>query len=73
MKSFFRSCLTVITTAILFSSCSKTNEEGKMIPKNATFVAFLNTKSLNEKLTWDDIKQTDWFKHVYALTIAELI
>ncbi len=66
MKSFFRSCLTFITAAVLFSSCSKTNEEGKMIPKNATFVAFLNTKSLNEKLTWDDIKQTNWFKHVYA-------
>ncbi|MEO6220181.1 MAG: DUF4836 family protein, partial [Ginsengibacter sp.] len=66
MKLFSRLCLNVIIAALLFSSCSKSNEEGKMIPKNAMFVAFLNTKSLNEKLTWDDIKQTSWYKQVYA-------
>ncbi len=68
MKSFLRLFLTVSITATLFSSCSKSNDEGKMIPKNAMFVAFLNTKSLNEKLTWDDIKQTTWYKQVYADT-----
>lgn len=32
-----------------------------MIPKNAMFVVHLNTKSLKEKLTWDDIKQSNWY------------
>ncbi len=39
-----------------------------MIPKNAVFVALLNTKSLNEKLTWNDIKETSWYKQLYADT-----
>ncbi len=71
MKSFLRLCLTIIIGGILFSSCSKSNEEGKMIPKNAAFVAYLNTKSLNEKLTWDDIKQTSWYKQLYADTATK--
>lgn len=71
MKPFFRLCLSVIIMALLFSSCSKSNDEGKMIPKNAMFVAFLNTKSLNEKLTWDDIKQTSWYKQMYADTATK--
>jgi hypothetical protein len=61
MKSFFRFTLTICAAALLFSSCSKKNEEGKMIPKNAMFVAHLDTKSLKEKLTWDDIKQSNWY------------
>jgi hypothetical protein len=61
MKSFFRITLTVCAAAFLFSSCNKKNEEGKLVPKNAMFVLHLNTKSLKEKLTWDDIKQTNWY------------
>nr|MDQ6890747.1 DUF4836 family protein [Bacteroidota bacterium] len=68
MKSFFKLSFIVMAGAMLFSSCSKTNEEGKMIPNNAAFVAFLNTKSLSDKLTWDDIKQTNWYKKIYADT-----
>ena len=61
MKSFFRITLTICAAALLFSSCSKKNDEGKLVPKNAMFVVHLNTKSLKEKLTWDDIKQTNWY------------
>ncbi|MEO8109543.1 MAG: DUF4836 family protein [Ginsengibacter sp.] len=68
MKSLFRTLLVVITGAILFSSCSKSNDEGKMIPKDAMFVAFLDTKSLLDKVSWDDVKQTSWYKQVYADT-----
>ncbi len=71
MKSFFRLTFTICTAALLFSSCSKKSEEGKMIPKNAMFVAHLDTKSLREKLPWDDIKQTSWYKQVYADTATE--
>lgn len=71
MKSFFRLTITIWVAALLFSSCSKKNEAGKMIPKNAMFIAHLNTKSLKEKLTWDDIKQTSWYKKVYEDTAAK--
>ena len=71
MKRFPGLCLTIIVSAILFSSCSKSNDEGKMIPKNAMFVALLNTKSLSEKVTWDDVKQTSWYKQMYADTATK--
>ncbi len=68
MKSFFRNILVVFAGAIIFSSCSKKNDEGKMIPKDAMFVAFLNTKSLLDKVSWEDVKQTSWYKKLYADT-----
>ncbi|KAA9039144.1 DUF4836 family protein [Ginsengibacter hankyongi] len=61
MKSFFKLTLLFVGVAFLFTSCSKKNEEGKMIPKNAMFVVQLNTKSLKEKLTWNDIKNSNWY------------
>ncbi|MDQ6764127.1 MAG: DUF4836 family protein [Bacteroidota bacterium] len=67
MKSLLRIIL-VFAGAILFSSCSKSNDEGKMIPKDAMFIAFLNTKSLLDKVSWDDVKQTSWYKQLYADT-----
>jgi hypothetical protein len=66
MKSFFRLALLFAGAAFLFTSCSKKNEEGKMIPNNATVVVQLNTKSLKEKLTWDDIKNANWYNMALA-------
>lgn len=71
MKSFFRLTLIFCGAAFLFSSCSKKNDEGKMIPKNAMFVVHLNTKSLLEKLSWDDVKQTNWYKQAYTDTATK--
>lgn len=66
MKSFIRPAILFIGAAILFTSCSKKNEEGRMIPKSAMFVVQLNTKSLKEKLTWDDIKNSNWYNMALA-------
>src|ERR1700690_614854 len=66
MKSFFRLTILFVGVAFLFSSCHKKNEEGKMIPKNAMFVVQLNSKSLKEKLTWDDIKKSYWYGQLYS-------
>jgi len=66
MKSFLRLTVLFLGAAFLFSSCKKKNEEGKMIPKNAMFVVQLNTKSLKEKLTWDEIKQSYWYGQLNA-------
>jgi len=65
MKSFLKlSFLSVII--FLFSSCGKKNEAGKMIPSDALFVTQVNMKSLNTKLSWDEIKKTSWYQKVYS-------
>ena len=66
MKPFLKLSLAFFAMIILFSSCGKNNEIGKMIPANALFVAQLNMKSLESKLSWDDIKQTSWYKKAYS-------
>jgi len=64
MKSFSGLLLSIIAAAILFASCTKKNEEGKMIPSNAMVVVQVNSKSMQEKLTWDEVKQSSWFKEI---------
>ncbi|MEO7120481.1 MAG: DUF4836 family protein [Ginsengibacter sp.] len=66
MKSLLKISLGVFAFGMLLQSCSKKNDEGKMIPKNALFVLHIDTKSLKGKLTWDDIKQTSWYQKAYS-------
>lgn len=66
MKHNIKAALIFCMMAFVFSSCSKTNEEGKMIPNNAMFVAQFNMKSLSEKLPWNDIKQTEWYQKAFS-------
>ncbi len=62
-----------VAALLIFTSCSKKNENVKMIPKNALMVVHLNTSSITSKLKLDDIKQTNWFKELYAdSTMGEL-
>lgn len=65
MKYFIK-LIFFVSAAALLSSCGKNNEAGKMIPKDALFVAQLNLKSMNNKLSWNDIKQTGWYQKAYA-------
>jgi hypothetical protein len=65
MKPFLKICFALTALIILFSSCGKNNEAGKMIPSDALFVAQLNMKSLDKKLSWDEIKQAGWYKKMY--------
>ena len=67
MQPRFKLSLLLAVTAILFfSSCSKTNKEGRYIPSNAAFVLHINGQSLNAKLPWEEIKQSELFKEAYA-------
>ena len=66
MKPFLKLSLAFCAMIILFSSCGKNNEIGKMIPANALFVAQINMKSLESKLSWNDIKETSWYKKAYS-------
>ncbi|MEP7110278.1 MAG: DUF4836 family protein [Ferruginibacter sp.] len=49
------------TAAIIFASCTKTNTQGKLIPKEAAVVILLDGKSLSSKLPWEEIKQNPLF------------
>ena len=67
MQHRFKFSLLLSVSAILFlSSCNKTNKEGRYIPANAAFVVHLNGKSLDSKLPWEEIRQNELFKEVYA-------
>ncbi len=51
-------------TLILFASCSKSNKEGKMIPKNAGVVLDFNLKSISEKISLAELRQMDAFQQL---------
>ncbi len=57
--------LLIISLSIMFTSCSKSNKEGKLIPNNATMVLHLNGKSLSAKLPWNEVKQNPFFTAIY--------
>ncbi len=61
-KRFLSITAAVITAAILFSSCSKSNKQGRYIPITAGVVFHIDGKSLNEKLSWEEVKQNELFK-----------
>ncbi len=67
MKTF-KLLLAIFLVATIITSCSKKNSQGKMIPQDAGIVIDINTKSLTSKLSWDEIKQSNWFKELMADT-----
>lgn len=60
--------LTVLAAAavLLLASCKGGNKSSLAIPKDAAIVFHINPKSLSAKLSWEDIKKTQWFKDAYA-------
>lgn len=60
------SLLLPVAVMCIFSSCSKTNKEGRYVPANAVFVVHMNGQSLNTKLPWEEIKNSELFKKAYA-------
>lgn len=67
MQTRFRlPMLFIIGIVVLFSSCSKSNKEGRYIPKTAAFAMIINGESLSSKLPWEEVKQNDLFKSIYA-------
>ena len=59
------SLLPIVICALLIVSCKETNKTGAMIPNDAGMVLHLNANSFNSKLSWDEVKQTNWFKEMY--------
>ena len=73
MHSTFRfSVLYLIAAVLLFSSCSKTNKQGRYIPKNAAMVVLVNGESISSKLPWAEVKQNELFKQLYQDSSLDL-
>lgn len=60
---------TALAAAVfLFFSCKSKNATGLFIPKDAAVVFHIKTSSLASKLSWDEIKNSAWFKDAYQKT-----
>ena len=56
-----------VAAMLLISSCSKkTNTQGRYIPANAAVVVHVNSEAISAKLPWDEVKQNELFKSLYA-------
>ena len=58
--------LPALAALVLLASCSKSNKQGKFIPKDAALVLHINGESLNSKLPWDEVKKNALFEKIYA-------
>jgi len=63
MKSFRLHWLAALL--LLLASCSKTNKQGKFIPKDAAMVLHINGEQVNTKLPWDEVKANPMFVQLY--------
>ena len=48
----------------LFSSCSKSNEAGELIPADAALVMHMDGKSMQQKLPWAEVQPNPWFNKI---------
>ncbi len=63
MKLKLTPIVLVAVLLVILSSCS--NKADVPVPADAAFVLHIDGKSLNEKLSWDEIKQNAAFKKAY--------
>ena len=64
-----RSLLSILLIAALVCSvisCSNADKGGLAIPNDASFVVHINASSINSKVSWQEIQQTEWFKELYS-------
>lgn len=66
MKKNIFHLLPVFCIVLLIASCTKKDKTGLLVPKDAAFVMHINSSSFSSKLSWEDIKATNWFKKIYA-------
>lgn len=57
----------------IMASCSKSNKEGVYIPKTAAVVLLVNGESLNGKLPWSEVKNSEIFKQLYTDTSVDAV
>jgi hypothetical protein len=61
----FRPILTAVAFAsVVFVSCKNSGTSGLPIPKDAAVVVHINSSSLTSKLSWKEIRETNWFREM---------
>jgi len=57
--------LAIAVTVTLFAvSCKKGGKTGLLVPKEAGVVFYFNSGSLSSKLSWEEIRKSQWFQEV---------
>jgi len=58
-----RTCLILTIISGLVVSCGKkSGNTGLLVPEDAAIVVHINSASLSSKISWEEIRQTNWFK-----------
>ena len=52
----------ILCISLIVTSCGKKAQQGRMVPKDASLVVVINTKSFTSKVSWADIQQTSWYR-----------
>ena len=60
MKLKLQSIVFLLAGLMFIASCGKKSDVP--VPADAGFVLHINGSSLNSKLSWDEIKQSDWYR-----------
>jgi hypothetical protein len=59
----------IVALLFLAPSCGKkTGNTGLLVPEDAAIVVHVNNASLSSKLSWDEIRQSNWFKEISKQT-----
>ena len=66
MRKFFKPLAVLIIISFIFSSCKNKMNNAKMVPADAILVSFFDTKSMLDKMPYNDIKATQIYKDAYA-------
>lgn len=61
MKSRILLFVSAFVMVVVMSCGNKGGKSGLLVPKDAAMVVHINTASLSSKLSWEEIKQTNWF------------
>lgn len=64
MKKCLGNFLVLCALTFTLHSCGSKNEEGALIPSNATVVSVLDLESMSKNLTWEEIKTSGWYNSI---------
>ncbi len=66
MKIKSLATISVVGITAFFTSCKHADKSGILAPKDVAMLLHIDGASLSSKLSWQEIKETSWFKEVYS-------